>query len=229
MSSTQAHTFKSDAAAADNAIAVWSFAANEHCLTRVIPDGCCDIIVATKKSNSLTPSWFISQLSRSTYEVACGAGESMHGIRLSPGTKIDRSRLDLWVKSNSVRDLFVGDQVDEFCVQSRPLIEALNCLASGVNTINIAARQLGVSPRTLQRIVKNGTGKTPYFWFSLSRIRNTARSLHKFDRLADAAAALHFSDQAHMSREMKHWLGLAPGDVKNDVELFTLLAQPGYG
>ena len=128
-----------------------------------------------------------------------------------------------------MRELFIADQLDEFCTQPASLLEALQCLASDVRSVKEAAQELGVSSRTLQRLVKNGTKRPPYFWLSLKRIRHAAQSLCEFDRLADAAAAFHFSDQAHMTREMQQWLGGSPSQVQNDTELLALLQEPGYG
>ncbi|MBL4671051.1 MAG: AraC family transcriptional regulator [Arenicella sp.] len=179
--------------------------------------------------DSKSPTWLISELSSSVYDVACVAGEKMRGIRLEPGTQIDQLALVQWMKSHHVNELFIADQIDEFCERSTSLSEILQCLShQEAESVQAVANELGVSLRTLQRVIKSGTQRTPYFWFSLARMRRTAKALHKFDRLADVATAFNFSDQAHMTRDMKLWLGLPPSQIKRDIELQSLLSEPGY-
>lgn len=228
MNSDQPNIYQSLNSEADHAIALWSFYANERCNDRVVPDGCCDIIVKNHRDRG-SPRWFISELSAATYDVVSNPGDEMLGIRLEPGVQIDQLALNEWTKSHSVRDLFIADQVDEFCQRSLMLSEALQCLSSEeIDSVQEAARHLGVSHRTLQRLVKNETQRPPYFWFSLARMRRTAKSLYKFDRMAEAAAAFHFSDQAHMTRDLKQWLGMTPNQIKRDAELHSQLNEPGY-
>jgi AraC-like DNA-binding protein len=226
MTSNPQNIYRSETSDADHALAVWSFSAKETCVTKVVPDGCCDIIIV---EDSKSPTWLLSELNDSVYDVTCVAGEKMRGIRLESGTQIDQVALAQWMKSHHVNELFIADQIDEFCKRSTSLSEILKCLShEEVGNVQAVANELGVSLRTLQRVIKRGTQRTPYFWFSLARMRRAAKSLHKFDRLADVAAAFHFSDQAHMTRDMKSWLGLPPSQIIGDIELLSLLSEPGY-
>ncbi len=228
MISDQLNLYQTSESDADHAIAAWSYSAQSSCVSRVVPDGCCDIIIFVG-SYSQSASWFVSDLSSSVYSVVSDAGDEMKGIRLQPGTQLDQLAMSRWMESHHLDELFVSNQIDEFCERSTSLSEALQCLSSKeVNNVQAAANNLGVSPRTLQRIIKRGTQRSPYFWLSLARMRRTAKSLNKFDSLADVATAFHFSDQAHMTREMKLWLGLAPSQIKTDTELLSLLSEPGY-
>lgn len=56
----------------------------------------------------------------------------------------------------------------------------------------------------------NLTGFPPRFWLALAHVYRTGRTLHEFDNLADAAMALGYADQAHMTRDPKRWLGVTP-------------------
>jgi AraC-like DNA-binding protein len=47
--------------------------------------------------------------------------------------------------------------------------------------------------------------------------------------LAELAADQGFSDQAHMTREFRHWLGVTPAQVRAQVAWRDLMAQSGYG
>lgn len=228
MSQDQTNTYQTSDTNADHAIACWSFTAKKSCVSRVIPDGCRDFILS-KNISTKSPSWFISELSTTAYDVTSRQGEKMQGIRLKPGVHIDQYSLSKWIESHSLNELFILDQIDEFCQQSASLLEALDCLSQeDIYTVPAAALRLGVSIRTLQRLIKKETQQSPYFWLSLARVRQCAKSLNKFEQLAEAASAFHFSDQAHMSREIKCWFGVTPNQLKNDAELLSTLNEPGY-
>ena len=132
------------------------------------------------------------------------------------------------LKDHSPQSLLEKDSIDEFCIHSTTVSNALQCLASGVESIAKGACELGVSTRTLQRLIMINTGRTPSFWFALSRARNAARALDQYDCLVDVAAAYNYSDQAHMCREMQRWFSLTPNQLKADGELKALLAEPAY-
>lgn len=46
MSDKQSNLFESSDSTTESAIAVWSFVANSNCISRVVPDGCSDIIIS---------------------------------------------------------------------------------------------------------------------------------------------------------------------------------------
>lgn len=209
------------------ALIQWSFHALERCSSRVLPDGCRDFIV--KQSHDGASSWFVSDLSESSYTVDSKAHERLSGVRLQPGVLINEPQLRRWLINKDPSDLLGTDQLDEFCICSAALSEALDCLSSKVWSVSLAASELGVSARTLQRFVKSKTQHSPYFWISLARVRAAGRLLVKGEQLVDVAASTGFSDQAHMTREMKKWFGVSPSKLRNDDELLLLLCEPGYG
>ncbi|MEM9450638.1 MAG: helix-turn-helix domain-containing protein [Cyanobacteria bacterium P01_E01_bin.6] len=221
------YVYTSKESVAGSALTEWIFEPQEFCKTRVIPDGCRDFILQADSEENYT--WFISDLSQSTYTVTASADKRMRGVRLQPGIEIRLTDLVSWLQNKHPTALFGSDQIDEFCVRSKQLTVALDCLASGIPTVQCAAKDLGISVRSLQRIIKSGTQRSPHFWLSLARIRRTARSLGHYDSLSDAASAFGFSDQAHMTREMKTWFNTTPNQIKADDEILALLYEPGYG
>ncbi|MBE7381536.1 MAG: AraC family transcriptional regulator [Leptolyngbya sp. SIO1E4] len=221
------YIYSSKASVSGAVLAEWAFESQLFCETCVIPDGCRDFIIRESLEEGCT--WFISDLSRSAYMVPVSAGERMKGIRLQPGVEIRLTDLVSWLHNKNPADLFGSDQIDEFCVRDKQLAVALDCLASGILTVQCAAKDLGISVRSLQRIVKSGTQRSPHFWLSLARIRRAGRSLDSYDSLSDAAFAFGFSDQAHMTREMKKWFNITPNQIKANDEIRALLCEPGYG
>lgn len=209
------------------ALAEWTFESYLNCETKVLPDGCRDFIL--KEGDECDSSWFVSELSHSSYVVQTSGGEKIRGIRLQPGVDIRQAQLDSWLQANQASALFGSDQIDEFCIKSDSLTEALACLASRKSTISCVAKELGVSHRSLQRLVRSGTGQTPFFWFSLARARRAGRCLLEFNSISDTALETGFSDQAHMNREMKKWFRRTPKQIRTDEEMMSGLLESGYG
>lgn len=217
----------SDEVSAGSVLTAWSFKAHRACSTTVLPDGCQDFILSSSEYNE--PDWFVSDLSHCAYVVPAQPDSQLYGLRLKPGTQLDTQSLARWLQNNDTERLFKTDQIDEFCSRPASLVEALDCLSSQVPDVQSAARDLGVSPRSLQRLTQSTTGLPPRFWWSLARVRKTARSLPNCLSLADAAASGGFADQAHMTREFRKWFGLTPKQLHGDQALLALLHETGYG
>jgi len=209
------------------ALTEWTFNSYSDCKTYVLPDGCRDFIY--QDAVALSEKWFISELSRSSYCVSTAAHSRIHGIRLQPGVELQSAPLSSWLDGRKPEMLFGSDQIDEFCTKLENLTDALNCLASGKPTVLCVAKELGVSLRSLQRLVRNSTGQTPYFWFSLARIRKAGRLLKEDKKLTDVAIETGFADQAHMNREMRRWYGKTPNQLKSDPDILEDILESGYG
>jgi len=227
MHSDSAYFYSSSLTTAEASLSEWRFISHVHCDSVVVADGCRDLIVCENDRGDV--DWFISHRSDSSYRVSSDAGVRMRGLRLLPGVSLCTDQLARWLQSNSIESVFIGDQIDEFCVRPADLLSALDCLASGVPDVRTAAHELGYSVRTLQRLVKAGTGNSPHAWLSLARARKAARSLINYPQLGEAAIACGYADQAHMSREMRKWFGESPQRLKNNTELNALLREPGFG
>lgn len=220
-------SYKSKYPVSSVALSEWTFESYTNCESYVLPDGCRDIIFQYDAVHGDT--WFISSLNKRPYCVLTPANASMCGLRLQPGVEIHLAKLTSWLDGKDSSLLFGSDQLDEFCTKSENLSTALDCLASGKSSVLCVAKELGVSLRSLQRVVSAGTGKTPYFWFSLARIRQAGRLLAEDKKLIEIAIESGFSDQAHMSREMKSWFGQTPGKIKSDQKILDVIAESGYG
>lgn len=222
----QAFDYNTRTAGSSSALAEWDFKSKSACTTLVIPDGCRDVIVRMHSDSENT--CFVSDLSQSAYLVPSSPGTHMSGIRLQPSVQIQIDDLNLWLTTNDVNKLFESDQLDAFCINSNEVAEALSCLASDTSTVLCAANELGVSIRSLQRLLKSATGMSPSFWFSLARARKAARALFEYDNLSEAAHITGYCDQAHMSREMKRWFAQTPQQIKTNQEMCSLLSEAGY-
>jgi len=185
------------------ALSEWTFDSYIECETYVLPDGCKDFIYQGTADQDGT--WFVSELCQVPYTVSTTA------------------QLSSWLQGRKPKALFGSDQLDEFCIRSSNLTDALSCLASGKPTVLCVANELGVSLRSLQRLIKSGTGQTPYFWFSLARIRKAGRLLVEDKKLVDVAIETGFTDQAHMNREMKRWFGRTPNQLKSDPDIIDAI------
>jgi len=219
-------SYTSKPAYSEFALAEWDFHSAVESKSLVIPDGCRDIIVSKKPDSK--PTYFISDLSASAFSVVSSPGSHMRGIRLQPGVQINAHKLNAWLCVNNSEEIFHQDQLDEFCYRSAGVAEVLDCIASDVFSISCAAKQLGKSTRSLQRVLSAETGTTPGFWLALSRARKTARALFESSELSSVAFDLGFADQAHMSREMKRWFNLTPTQIRSNKEMYALLQERGY-
>nr|WP_255704449.1 helix-turn-helix domain-containing protein [Erythrobacter sp. SN021] len=109
--------------------------------------------------------------------------------------------------------------------------EALAALKSARGTAD-AARELGVSIRTFQRVVNEAMGRSPAWWRRLARVRRVAAKIASIqarqDSLVEMAVDAGFSDQAHMTRELQHWLGTTPGQLRRGGPVAEALKARGY-
>jgi len=238
----KSYSYTSVNATSTYALAEWTYKSYSNSKTYVLPDGCRDIIF--KRDDDQLEAWFLSDLDKAPYTVEAQEGSKITGIRLRPGVDVDIVRLSSWLKSNNPRTLFGSDQLDEFCRESSNVTDALTCLATGVSSIEISneitdvnsgassvlfvAKELGVSVRTLQRLVKSRTGQTPYFWFSLARARKAGRALKSYKSISEAAYHSGYADQAHMTRAMRKWFNKTPHQMRIDPEFLEVISEPGY-
>lgn len=73
------------------------------------------------------------------------------------------------------------------------------------------------SERNMRRLLVEYTGRPPRYWQQLARIRAVARAITANDEpLAALAAEYRFADQAHMSRDIRRWLGCTPAMLRTD-------------
>lgn len=204
----------------------WSFLPETESVSVVLPDGCRDLIV--KVSADGCPHWFVSELADTAYEVCCQKGEAFVGYRFHAGAEIREHALLKAVQGREeidASDLLAI--IDDYVRMDRQLAEALVGL-SEASSVAAACSRVGVSERSLERLVIKRTGRTPGYWKSLARARRAAGALPEDRPLAEIAADHGYADQAHMSREFGRWFAVSPGRLRNHPALLARAMESGY-
>lgn len=119
------------------------------------------------------------------------------------------------------------DRLGTFTHQAPRVTEALHCLAD-TDRVSAAVRQLGVTERSLERLLASATGRTPGYWLALARLRRAAQALADATPLAAVAADMGYADQAHMGREFRRWFGVSPGRLRAWPALLTVVRASGH-
>lgn len=205
----------------------WALTAERQVAALVLPDGCRDLIVCHPAGER--PYWFVCDLSDRPYEVEVAAGTQLRGFRLQPGVTVDCGPLVAAVQGRDCDDAEVLAHIGDHVRRSPRVAEALDCLASGAASVTAAAAALGVSPRSLQRLIVGATGQTPAAWLQLARARRAARAVAMAGSLAELADQHGYADQAHMTRAFRRWFGTTPQRLRGDRRRQQLLAVSGYG
>jgi len=206
-------------------LATWSHQPDRDARVVVLPDGCRDLIL--RKNAAGEPHWFISPLADASQEVECRAGEQFVGYRLRPGARMPTDEL-LQALAGETQGAAALPLLAACVRLDENLTEVLDTLAEAVS-VAAARRALGVSERSLERLLASATGRPPGYWKSLARVRRLARALPGDWPLIELAGLLGYADQAHMNRECRRWFGLSPGALRRRHELLALAAEPGYG
>lgn len=204
----------------------WAHTSTSSTSTVVLPDGCCDLILRAPPGQR--PHWFVTPLADAAYDVPGTVGEQFWGFRLQPGACIDEATLLAALQARPLRDAQDALPWLDACVRIDPRVDQALQSLSASSSVAAAAGQLGVSERTLQRLVLGATGRQPAYWKSLARVRRAAVSLAHTPSLAACAADHGFADQAHMTREFRRWLGRTPSAVLASADLLAVAAGLGY-
>ena len=205
---------------------IWQHTSASAVGTVVVPDGCRDVILHALPGQR--PAWFVTELADCSYVVPGIAGKYFLGFRMQPGVQVDEVRLLVALKGQIQCAAQDALPVLEDCTRLDPRVrDALHSL-SGCASVAAAARQLGVSERTLQRLVHAATGRPPAYWKCLARLRRAAVDLPQAPSLAECAADHGYTDQAHMTHEFGRWLGRTPVAVLASTDLLEAVAASGY-
>lgn len=192
----------------DPILATWSSEAETDQTFPIMPDGCRDVII--KYSPGRAQHVFVSCLMSTTKRIFAPKGTTFIGVRLKPGSTIAAHALSALPQPDSLQVL--TELAHEAASISTDVADMMRCLALAASPTT-AASNLGVSLRTLQRHTMKATGQPPDFWRRLARARKAARQILFGALLHDVAHACHFSDQAHMTRELKCWFAMTPGEL----------------
>lgn len=203
----------------------WSSLSKHDGETIVFPDGCRDVIFLREPGEAWR--WFVSNLDESARRIPIQAGCEYIGWRLRPGVSVCTERLSRALHGCSAREVDEA-RIAECCEVSVHLEEIMASLAAGRDTRS-AAELAGTSLRTFQRTTTLLTGKGPGFWIRLGRVRRAAALAARGRALAEIATDVGFSDQAHMTREFRHWFGVTPGRIRDRDALSRGVDASGFG
>lgn len=84
------------------------------------------------------------------------------------------------------------------------------CFAEDITVTTLAA-ETGLSRAHLSRAFAATFGQPPHAYLTAVRLRHAQAALLRGERLADAALAAGFADQAHFNRRFKGGMGISPG------------------
>ena len=211
----------------ENILCIWESTAESDGAIRVIPDGCRDFIMMSTSGEEL--DCFVSPLFDWTHRLTVKADTRYVGFRMKPGAQIDENELLASVPTDAMDVKDVTFLLNEFSQQKEAVEEALNCLSSDIQTVAQAAKEIGVSQRTLQRLIVKESDRSPVYWMMLARARKAERALFNPISLVDVAEQFGYSDQSHMAREMKRWFGVSPSVLRNSPDIHFQLNETGYG
>ncbi len=77
------------------------------------------------------------------------------------------------------------------------------------------ASQVNLSSYSLLRLFKKQTGISPYLLQTGLRIKKAKHCLKSGSSFADTAVTCGFSDQSHMTKQFKKWIGVTPGEYSS--------------
>lgn len=210
----------------DTILTNWQLEAKVNSLAFIFPDGCRDLIF--KKPRDGKPFWFITPLEEKTNCISLHEGDVYVGYRLRPGTIIDEQELLSSVEGMMPDIAPTLDRLEAYTSKHDALADALNCLASSAGGVAEMTKHLGVSTRTLQRLVLAKTGRQPKFWLQLARARKAARAACSANSLAQVAYDHGYADQPHMNREIRRWFGASPSELRRNLNQKKQLFEKGY-
>ena len=204
----------------------WTHRSEGTARSFIIPDGCRDLIHWSVPGKSSW--WTLSHLQDGVAVADIPRGAVLVGYRLVPGAELPQGilaelgRCPLHDPDQAIARVVGAVRCD------RRAMEALAAVAGLSRSVEAAAADLGVSRRTLERVLLRHTGRAPVFWSQLARARAAARLLVTGTRPVDAAFESGYSDQAHMTRSVQRWFGLPPREIPKHPNLAVQLSSPGY-
>lgn len=93
------------------------------------------------------------------------------------------------------------------------LVQTLNALSDRSASLPSLAADVGLSPQRLRALARDQLGMPLARWKVWTRLLRAAEALQAGQSLAEAASTAGFSDQAHLTRQMREMMGLTPAMV----------------
>lgn len=201
----------------------WEFQAREDTPVTVLPDGCRDVLILSAPGR--TAQTLLTEWDTGPRQVLVARGTSIRAYRLQPGTVLSEDALS----AISAAPEEAGPALQDADERASEISSLISLLAAPSASLDSAARQAGVSGRTLQRHFRTLKLPPPDFWRQLGRARAAAMALATPAPVAEVAAMAGYSDQAHMTRAFGRWFGMSPARLRQDTKLLAVLHQPGLG
>lgn len=198
---------------------------------RVTPDACTDVIALDDRATSLL---LVGPMSRARV-VAVRLPRSV-GVQFRPGT-LALVRPALRLRQLRDRDLVVSDlpraedplagvvawvraMARAGALLRHPDVDrVLDAMTTdGTAPLTTYYDRLGLQERTVQRLFDRFVGLTPKQTVTVLRQRRATRVLRAGEaHLAELASGLGYADQAHLTREFRAQVGLAPGRYRDEI------------
>ena len=202
---------------------------------RVIPDGCNDILISC--DGGQINSWYSPSVTKST-NFHFQKAEWIFGVRFYPGADCSLLRERIPVSKThpiEVRELLPDfDSLDDELkssisfVRRHEIIEdylrenILSCAVrllietNGVISIERLAKEVGYGTRYLRQLFTDYIGHSSKELANMIRMQKTLQCLldNPDQKLSDIAIKYGFSDQSHMNREFKKYMGVTSRIIK---------------
>ncbi|WP_033438374.1 helix-turn-helix domain-containing protein [Saccharothrix sp. NRRL B-16314] len=209
---------------------VWRRTTSSPAVGRVVPDGCTDIIYS-----ATTGDVFVAGPDTVGHVTRMASG-ALFGVRFGPGVgpsafgvpavELRDQRVPLaalWGPSARLEDAL--GSADDPCsvlasvastrLRTTPPDPAVGAIASAVSSVGVAelARSLGLSTRQLHRRSLAAFGYGPKVLHRVLRFDRAVKLAWAGVPFADVAHRTGYSDQAHLSREVRELAGVPLGQL----------------
>jgi len=185
-------------------------------------DGNWDIIIS-KTAGSINVT--INGIGKRAFQVIYKEGVESVGIALKPGVFVrDIKGKDIVNKQQSflkhgTNYVKIGEnlfKIPDFASAEAFVDELLQKGVLLTNTIISSFNEgntKGISDRSLRRHVAQRTGLSPYFFHQIQRAQHATQLLQKGVPIIQAAFDAGYTDQAHMTKALKLFIGRTPGQI----------------
>lgn len=125
--------------------------------------------------------------------------------------------LDLFLRQiASLAEDSRGRVQNDLCSRFLDMVFDRDAVVTGVSAYAV---KLGVSPNHLNRVVKNGTGRSAGKWIDISRVTLSKQLLRQSGMpVIDIASRCGFDDQSYFSRFFKKCTGMTPSEFRSSQE-----------
>lgn len=204
----------------------WEFTTKQKQDISIYPDGCRDIIFTFPKYSS--PNFHFYQLSDRTETKSIDSDLDIVGFRFGPDASIETKGILRLVESAQYDLSIIESEINNHIFKDRCLGEIMDTIANSDTCRLNSIKSLGISERTLQRILKEKSGQSPKFWLQLARARKAAKHLCRFKNIKETSYTFEYADQAHFTRDMRKWFAKSPREIMHDEAFYKVLCAVAF-